>query len=359
MSAASDHGIAVVHTGDRSDPAIELTWALILTSARHIVTESNSVRSGGWQQTVGTDLRGKTLGVLGLGRIGSQVARVGRAFGMDLIAWSQNLTPETAKAAGAILVSKDELFERADILTIHLVLSNRTRGLVGAAELERMKPTARLINASRGPIVEEQALISVLKNKQIAGAAIDVFDIEPLPPSHAFRTLDNVLATPHIGYVSHGLYKTFYEETGVNKSGLYSEFKDKEDLFLASLERYAQTRGAEILTAQPIGWGNIERFLRLGFGCDDDQRGCFAVNSMRELAGLPAEAQEIISSAQQKLTRLLIKNIEAEDPRLDASMVADVVLTFFHGFCIAQNLKRGKSSSERKIRNLMQVVRNL
>jgi phosphoglycerate dehydrogenase-like enzyme len=135
---------------------------------------------------------------------------------MKLIAWSQNMTPESAKAAGAILVSKDHLFEQADILTIHLVLSSRTRGLVGPAELERMKPTAWLINASRGPIVDEQAFISVLKNKQIAGAAIDVFDVEPLPPSHPFRTLDNVLATPHIGYVSHSLYKTFYEDTVSN-----------------------------------------------------------------------------------------------------------------------------------------------
>jgi len=135
---------------------------------------------------------------------------------MHLIAWSQNMTPETATAAGAILVSKDQLFERADILTIHVVLSSRTRGLVGAAELGRMKPTARLINASRGPIVDEQALISVLKNKRIAGAAIDVFDTEPLPPFHPFRTLDNVLATPHIGYVSAGLYKTFYEDTVSN-----------------------------------------------------------------------------------------------------------------------------------------------
>ena len=135
---------------------------------------------------------------------------------MKLIAWSQNMTPEAAKAAGAILVSKDQLFEQADILTIHLVLSSRTRGLVGPAELERMKPTALLINASRGPIVDEQALISVLQNKQIAGAAIDVFDIEPLPPSHPFQTLDNVLATPHIGYVSQGLYKTFYEDTVSN-----------------------------------------------------------------------------------------------------------------------------------------------
>jgi phosphoglycerate dehydrogenase-like enzyme len=216
VAAAGHHGVAVVHTGYRSDPTIEFTWALILACARNIVTESNSVRSGGWQQIVGTDLRGKTLGVLGLGRIGSQVARIGSAFGMNLIAWSQNLTPEGAQAAGATLVSKEQLFEQADILTIHMVLSNRTRGLVGAAELARMKPTARLINTSRGPIVDEQALISALTGRQIAGAAIDVFDTEPLPPSHPFRVLDNVLATPHIGYVSRSLYATFYEDTVAN-----------------------------------------------------------------------------------------------------------------------------------------------
>ena len=216
VAAASERGIAVVHTRYRSDPAIEFTWALILASVRHIVTESNSVRSGGWQKTVGTDLRGKTLGVLGLGRIGSEVARIGRAFGMNLIAWSQNMTAQAAEAAGATLVSKNQLFEQADILTIHLVLSSRTRGLTGAAELARMKPTARLINTSRGPIVEEQALISVLKKKQIAGAAIDVFDVEPLPPDYPFRALDNILATPHIAYVSQGLYKTFYEDTVSN-----------------------------------------------------------------------------------------------------------------------------------------------
>jgi phosphoglycerate dehydrogenase-like enzyme len=214
--AAADRGIVVSHTGYRSDPAIDLTWALILASARNIVAESNSMRSGGWQRTVGTELRGKTLGVLGLGRVGSEVARIGRAFGMDLIAWSQNMTPEAAHTAGAVLVSKDELFEQADILTIHLVLSDRTRSLVGAAELAKMKPTARLINAARGPIVDEQALISAVRNKQIAGAAIDVFDIEPLPASHPFRTLDNVLATPHIGYVSQGLYRTFYEDSVSN-----------------------------------------------------------------------------------------------------------------------------------------------
>jgi phosphoglycerate dehydrogenase-like enzyme len=216
VAAAGDRGISVVHTGYRSDPTIEFTWALILASARNIVTESNSVRSGGWQQTVGTDLRGRTLSVLGLGRVGSEVARIGNAFGMNVIAWSENMTPEAARAAGAILVSKDELFDRADILTIHVVLSSRTQGLVGAAELQRMKPTARLINASRGPIVDEQALISALQNKHIAGAAIDVFDTEPLPPHHPFRSLDNVLATPHMGYVSRGLYKTFYEDTVSN-----------------------------------------------------------------------------------------------------------------------------------------------
>src|ERR1700752_4870636 len=214
--AAADRGIVVSHTGYRSDPTIDLTWALILASAGNIVAESNSLRSGGWQRTVGTELRGKTLGVLGLGRVGSEVARIGRTFGMDLIAWSQNMTPEAAQTAGAVLVSKDELFSQADILTIHLVLSGRTRSLVGAAELALMKPTARLINTSRGPIVNEQALISALRNKRIAGAAIDVFDVEPLPASHPFRTLDNVLATPHIGYVSQELYRTFYEDSVSN-----------------------------------------------------------------------------------------------------------------------------------------------
>jgi phosphoglycerate dehydrogenase-like enzyme len=216
VSAAGEHGITVVHTGYRSEPTIEFTWALILASARNIVTEANSVRSGGWQRTVGTDLHGMTLGILGLGRIGSQVARIGTAFGMRLIAWSANMTSEMAQSAGASLVSKEQLFEQADILTIHLVLSGRTRGLVGTAELSKMKPTARLINASRGPIVDEHALISALETRQIAGAAIDVFDIEPLPASHPFRTLTNVLATPHIGYVSHSLYHTFYQDTVEN-----------------------------------------------------------------------------------------------------------------------------------------------
>src|ERR1700732_4731360 len=216
MGAGKELGITVTAPGYRSAPTIELTWALILASLRGIVHENNSIRNGGWQQSVGQDLSGKILGVVGLGNIGGQVARIGLAFGMEIIAWSQNMTPEIAEAAGAKLVSEDELFRQADIVTIHLILGGRTKGLVGAAQLGLMKQTSRLINTSRGPIVEEQALISVLKKRQIAGAAIDVFDIEPLPPSHPFRTLHNVLATPHIGYVSLGLYETFYKDTVSN-----------------------------------------------------------------------------------------------------------------------------------------------
>jgi phosphoglycerate dehydrogenase-like enzyme len=173
------------------------------------------------QTAIGADLRGTVLGVLGLGNIGREVARIGDAFGMTVIAWSQNLTPEKANAAGATLVTKSELFRTADIVTIHLILSRRTRGLVGAAELQLMKPTARLINTSRGPIVDEAALIAALRSGAIAGAALDVFDIEPLPEAHPFRSLDNLIATPHIGYVAEGLYRTFFGDTvGAIKSWL-------------------------------------------------------------------------------------------------------------------------------------------
>jgi phosphoglycerate dehydrogenase-like enzyme len=215
-AAAAERGIAVAHTGYDSSPTVELTWALILASARHIVAENASVRSGGWQRGIGDGLRGKTLGILGLGKIGSEIARIGLAFGMEVIAWSQNLTSERAEAHGARLASKDELFRQADIVTIHLVLSDRTRGLVGAAELAAMKPSARLVNTSRGPIVEEAALVAALQERRIAGAAIDVFDVEPLPPDHPFRSLESALATPHIGYVSGELYKKFYGDTVSN-----------------------------------------------------------------------------------------------------------------------------------------------
>jgi phosphoglycerate dehydrogenase-like enzyme len=218
MAAAEERGIKVVGTGYRSTPTIEMTWALILASVRHLVSESNSVRDGGWQVGIGEELEGKTLGILGLGRVGGPVARIGAAFGMNIIAWSQNLTAQAAGAVGAKLVSKEELFEKSDLLTIHLVLSDRTRGLVGAGELSLMKPTARLINTSRGPIVDEGALIDALKKRKIRGAVLDVFDREPLPKDHAFRHLDNVLATPHVGYVAQDLYRIFYEDTVRNIS---------------------------------------------------------------------------------------------------------------------------------------------
>ena len=211
--AATELGIEVVHTGYNPAPTIELTWALILARARNLRGETDSLRSGGWQRFVGDDLAGRTLGVLGLGNIGGAVARIGKAFGMDVIAWSQNLTEARAAEAGARLVTKDELFAQADILTIHLVLSRRTVGLVGARELDLMKPTARLVNAARGPIVVEADLIAALTSGKIAGAALDVFDHEPPRPDHPFRTLPNVLATPHIGYVSRNLYARFYQDT--------------------------------------------------------------------------------------------------------------------------------------------------
>jgi phosphoglycerate dehydrogenase-like enzyme len=213
LEAASERGVEVVYTGYSSTPTIELTWAVILASARNIVAENAALRAGGWQRFVGDDLAGRTLGVLGLGNVGGAVARIGKAFGMEVIAWSQNPTADRAAESGAVLVTKEELFRQADIVTIHLVLSGRTQGLVGAEELALMKPTARLVNTSRGPIVVEADLLRALRNGKIAGAGIDVFDQEPLPPDHPFRSQANLLATPHIGYVSRGLYGRFYQDT--------------------------------------------------------------------------------------------------------------------------------------------------
>jgi phosphoglycerate dehydrogenase-like enzyme len=215
-TAAAERGIQVVHTSYSSTSTIELTWALILAGARHLVAENASLRGGGWQVGVGDDMANKTLGILGLGSVGSQVAKVGLAFGMNVIAWSQNLTASVAASAGARLVSKEELLRESDIVSIHLVLSARTKGLMGAAEFALMKPAARLINTSRGPIVVESALIDALATGRIAGAAVDVFDTEPLPPDHPYRRIDNLLATPHIGYVSRGLYERFYGDTVAN-----------------------------------------------------------------------------------------------------------------------------------------------
>lgn len=212
----ANKNITILHTNYFATPTIELTWALILSIARNIPSENASLKANGWQQKIGTDLHGKTLAVLGLGNIGTQVAVIAKAFGMNVIAWSQNLTVEKAQEAGVTLVSKEELFKQADFLSVHLVLGPRSKGLVGDAELALMKPTAFLINTSRGPIVDENALISAIRSMSIAGAAIDVYDQEPLQKDHPYRSLENVLATPHIGYVSQNLYKTFYSDTVKN-----------------------------------------------------------------------------------------------------------------------------------------------
>ncbi len=212
VGAAKDLGITVCGTGGMPTPTAELTWGLIIGSLRHIAEEDKATRAGRWQTTIGPSLHGATLGCVGLGNLGSQVARVGLAFGMNVIAWSQNLTRERAEQVGAKLVSKEELFTQADIVSIHLVLSDRTRGLVSQMELSLMKPTAYLITRPAAPIVDERALVSALRERRIAGAGLDVFDQEPLPAGHPFLELDNTLITPHLGYVTTETYTRFYGE---------------------------------------------------------------------------------------------------------------------------------------------------
>ncbi len=216
LEAARDLKIKVSSTGANGSGAAELTWALILAAARQIPAEVGSLRSGGWQTTVGRDLNGSTLGIIGLGRIGAQIARVGTAFGMNVIAWSQNLTEEVARAAGVTHVDKQELLRRSDWVTLHLVLSDRSRGIIGRDEFNMMKPSAWLVNTSRGPLVDEDALVDALAGKTIAGAAVDVFDDEPVQPGHRLITFPNVIATPHIGFVTEHSYRIFYRETVEN-----------------------------------------------------------------------------------------------------------------------------------------------
>ncbi len=213
MQAARDHGVTVSGTGSPAYPTAELTWGLVLSLARHIPQEDRAMRGGAWQTTLGFDLNGKTLGVLGLGRLGSQTARIGAAFGMRVIAWSQNLTDERAKACGAARVTKDELLASSDVVAVHLKLSDRTRGLIGADELGRMQRHALLINTSRGPIVDEAALVAALTEGRIGGAGIDVYDREPLPADHPLRACPRTVLTPHIGYVTEDTYRVFYGET--------------------------------------------------------------------------------------------------------------------------------------------------
>jgi phosphoglycerate dehydrogenase-like enzyme len=212
VAAARNLGITVCGTGYESHPTIEHTWALILAAARNLSDEVESMRRGGWQVSVGDGLFGKTLGILGLGRVGSEVARVGQAFGMNTIAWSHNLTPETAAEHGVRAVTKEQLFTESDVLTIHVVLSGRTRGLVTAADLGAMKTSAILVNTSRGPVVDDVALVDTLRHRRIRAAAIDVFDTEPLPVDHQLRSLPNALLTGHIAYVTRDLYRIFYQD---------------------------------------------------------------------------------------------------------------------------------------------------
>jgi phosphoglycerate dehydrogenase-like enzyme len=213
IAACEDLDIQVAMTGYVESGAPELTWALLMALARKVVVENDNMRSGLWQSTIGVDLRGKTMGIVGLGRIGSRIAAYAKVFEMKVIAWSENLTEERAHRAGAELVTKERLFKEADFISIHLVLSERSRGIVGDAELTHMKPTAFLINTSRGPLVNEAALVDALETERIAGAALDVYDTEPLAVDHPFRTLKNVLATPHIGYVTEETYRVFYTDT--------------------------------------------------------------------------------------------------------------------------------------------------
>ena len=212
VEAATRLGIIVAGTDVLAPPTVELTWALILAVARRVPQEDRATRDGQWQTSLGVGLHGKILGVIGLGRLGSQVAAIGRAFGMRLAAWSQNLTAERAAACGAALRSKEALLAESDIVTIHLRLSERTRGLIGAADLRRMKPAAYLVNTSRGPIVEERALVGALRTGVIAGAALDVYDDEPLPSRHPLLSLGNVVLTPHLGYVTRENYEVFYRD---------------------------------------------------------------------------------------------------------------------------------------------------
>ncbi len=212
LAAAERHGVTVCGTASSSTPPTELTFALLLGLARNLVPETTALRQGGpWQNSVGADLHGRCLGLLGLGRIGASVAQVALAFGMRVVAWSQNLTAERAEAAGVELAgSKEELLEAADFVSVHLKLSDRTRGLLGRTELALMKPTAYLINTSRAAIVDQDALLAALHEGTIAGAGVDVFDVEPLPADHPFRSAPRLLATPHLGYVTRGNYETYY-----------------------------------------------------------------------------------------------------------------------------------------------------
>jgi phosphoglycerate dehydrogenase-like enzyme len=231
MKAAADHKIVVCGTDGSSAATAELAWGLMISLARNIGYEREQMRSGHWQTTIGMDIKGKTLGIIGLGKLGSRMARYGQAFEMKVIAWSQNLTADAARAVGATRVDKDELLKRSDVITIHTKLSERTHGLIGARELALMKPTAFLINTSRGPIIDEAALLAALQSKRIGGAGIDVYEPEPLAADHPIRREPRALVTPHIGYVTEDTYRQFYGGT------------------IAAIEAWLQGRPIQVITS--------------------------------------------------------------------------------------------------------------
>jgi len=212
LAAAKAHGVTVCGTGNTGNAVPEITLGMIIALARNFVAEDAAVRAGGWQHTIGTGLAGSTLGVVGLGRLGIPVAQLAGAFGMSVIAWSPNLTAERAAEHGVRAVDKATLFAEADFVSVHMPLSERSRGLIGADDLARMKPTAYLVNTSRGPIVDEAALIDVLRERRIAGAGVDVYDTEPLPGDHPLRTLPNTLLLPHVGYVTWDVYRLWFTQ---------------------------------------------------------------------------------------------------------------------------------------------------
>ncbi len=212
LEACRERGITVLGTGGSAESTPELAWGMMLSLARHIHVEDARMREGNWITTLGTDVAGATLGIIGLGRLGGRMAEIGRAFRMDVIAWSRNLTDQKAREAGASRVDKDDLFRASDFISIHYKLGERSQGLVGARELALMKPTAYLVNTSRGPIVDTDALIAALKEERIAGAGIDVYDEEPLPADHPLRACPRTLLTPHLGYVTENTYRAFYGE---------------------------------------------------------------------------------------------------------------------------------------------------
>ncbi|MCF7550616.1 D-2-hydroxyacid dehydrogenase family protein [Pseudonocardia sp. WMMC193] len=214
IAAAAARGVTVCGTTSTSTSTTEHTWALLLALARNVPAQDAAVRAGGWQLGLAHTLSGATLGLLGLGRLGAAMVPVARAFGMDVVAWSPNLTAERAAEVGVRAVGRDELFATADVLSVHLVLSPRSAGTVGAAELARMKPTALLVNTSRGPIVDERALVDALREGRIAGAALDVFDREPLPADHPLRTAPRTVLTPHTGYVSARSLRDYFTAVG-------------------------------------------------------------------------------------------------------------------------------------------------